>query len=303
VSAVARTHDEIATLLATRNNWGRWGVDDERGAVNLVTPERTRAAVAGIRSGQVMSLSRPFPKSPGPTNPKPANHYLMREARGAGGMASDYLGVNFHGLACTHIDALNHAWSEDGMWNGRRPEDVLHPTGARWGSIDAWGDGIVTRGVLLDVPRFRGEPYVTQGRPVHGDELHEICAAQGVEVGPGDAVAVYSGREAHDRHEAAPWGTGPARPGLHASCLAFLRDTDCSLLVWDMLDMAPNDVEMDWAVHAALYAFGRALVDNAILEPLADICAERGSHDFMFVAAPLPVAGGTGSPVNPLAIL
>jgi kynurenine formamidase len=299
---VAQTSEEIATLLATRNNWGRWGPDDQRGAVNLVTPERTRAAAAGVATGEVLSLSRPFPKDPGPTNPKPANHFVMREARGAGGMASDYLGLNFHGLACTHIDALNHAWSWKGMWNGRQPDDVLRPSGALWGGIDAWGGGIATRGVLLDVPRYRGVPYVTQDRPVHGEELHEICAAQGIEMQPGDAVTVYSGREEHDRHEA-PWGTGTARPGLHASCLAFLRDTDCAVLVWDMLDMAPNGVGMDWAVHAALYAFGTALVDNALLEPLAAVCAERERYDFMFIAAPLPVAGGTGSPVNPLAIL
>jgi len=302
MSPIAETHDEIAALLSTRNNWGRWGPDDERGAVNLVTPERTRAAAAGVDTGTVMSLSRPFPKEPGPTNRKPANHYVMQEPRGAGGMASDYLGLNYHGLACTHIDALNHAWGEEGMWNGRQPEDVLHPSGALWAGIDAWGSGIVTRGVLLDVPRHRGVGYVTQDRPVHGRELADICAAQGVEIQPGDAVVVHSGREEHDRHEE-PWGTGNARPGLHASCLAFLRDTDCSVLVWDMLDMAPNGVDMDWAVHAALYAFGTALVDNALLEPLADACAERERYDFMFVAAPLPVAGGTGSPINPLVIL
>jgi kynurenine formamidase len=188
------------------------------------------------------------------------------------------------------------------MWNGRQPDDVVHPSGVRWGGIEQWGSGIVTRGVLLDVPRYRGDPYVTQHRPVHGEELAEICAAQSVEVRPGDALAVYSGREEWDRREAS-WGSGTSRPGLHASCLSFIRDSDCAVLVWDMMDMLPNGLELSWAVHAAIYAFGVALVDNALLDRLAGACARAQRYEFMFVAAPLPVDGGTGSPLNPLAIL
>jgi kynurenine formamidase len=292
----------IESLLSSRNNWGRWGTDDQRGALNLVGPVEVRTAVEAVRTGQVVSLSRPFPKEPGPTNMRPANHYVMREPRGDGGMASDYYGVNYHGLACTHIDALSHAWGAEGMWNGRSPEETVLPSGATWGGIEQWRNGIVTRGVLLDVPRHRGEPYVTQTRPVHGAELAEICAAQEVTVRPGDALVVYSGREDWDRHET-PWGVGAARPGLHASCLEFIRHTDCAVLVWDMLDMLPNGLDLAWAVHAAIYAFGVALVDNALLEGLAQACAEAGRYEFLFVTAPLLVEGGTGSPVNPLAIL
>ncbi|MBN9618526.1 MAG: cyclase family protein [Actinobacteria bacterium] len=295
-----RTHQRA--LLRERNNWGRWGAADQRGALNLVTPAKRVEAASLVRSGEVFSLSRPFPKQPGPTNPKPANHYVMTEARGDGGMASDFYGVNYHGLACTHMDALSHAWGPEGMWNGRSPAESVLPTGALWGGIAQWSDGILTRGVLLDVPRHRGEPYVTQDRPVHGDELAAICARQGIEVRPGDAVVVYSGREEWDRHEAA-WGTGTSRPGLHASCLEFLRETDCAVLVWDMLDMLPTGLDVAWAVHAAIYAFGVALIDNAVLEPLAVACAAQGRTDFMLVASPLPVEGGTGSPVNPLVVL
>jgi kynurenine formamidase len=298
----ARTRSGITELLSQRRNWGRWGADDQRGAVNLVTPQHTREAAGSVRSGEVISLSRPYPKHPGPANPRPADHYVMRETRGDGGMASDFYGVNYHGLACTHMDALSHAWGADGMWNGRQPDDVVHPSGVRWGGIEQWGSGIVTRGVLLDVPRYRGDPYVTQNRPVHGEELAEICAAQNVEVGPGDALAVYSGREEWDRREAS-WGSGTSRPGLHASCLSFIRDSDCAVLVWDMMDMLPNGLELSWAVHAAIYAFGVALVDNALLDRLAGACARAQRYEFMFVAAPLPVDGGTGSPLNPLAIL
>lgn len=292
----------ILTLLQERNNWERWGPDDERGAVNLIGPEQVQAAAGVVRTGQVISLSRPFPKQPGPTNARPANHYVMRETRGDGGMASDFYGVSYHGLACTHMDGLSHAWGAEGMWNGRSPDDTVLPTGVTWGGIDQWRDGIVTRGVLLDVPRHRGKPYVTQDEPVQGDELERLCHKQGITVRPGDAIVVYSGREEWDRHEP-PWGSATSRPGLHASCLQFIRNTDCAVLVWDMLDMLPNGLDLDWAVHAAIYAFGIALIDNALLEPLAQACAEAQRHDFLLVAAPLPVEGGTGSPVNPLAIL
>jgi kynurenine formamidase len=298
----ARTRSGVMALLSQRNNWGRWGPDDQRGAVNLVTPQRTLQAAGTVRSGEVISLSRPYPKHPGPANLRPANHYVMREPRGDGGMASDFYGLNYHGLACTHMDALSHAWGADGMWNGRQPDDVMLPSGVLWGGIEQWGGGIVTRGILLDVPRYRGVPYVTQDQPVHGEELADICAAQNIEVRPGDALAVYSGREEWDRAEA-PWGSGASRPGLHASCLGFIRACDCAVLVWDMMDMLPNGLDLCWAVHAAIYAFGVALVDNARLDPLAAACSRDGRYEFMFVAAPLPVDGGTGSPLNPLAIL
>jgi kynurenine formamidase len=228
--------------------------------------------------------------------------------RGRGGFAADYYGIFYHGVASTHLDALCHTWDEHGMWNGRDPAREITFDGATFGSVEHWSQGLVTRGVFLDVPRHRGEPHVTQERPVHGWELEDILTSRGITLEPGDAVCVYSGREAWqaahpDTPYGRPFGGGPSvRPGLHVSCLPFLRDHDVAVLVWDMLDHLPIGYDIAWAVHAALYAYGIALLDNAILEPLARACAEEGRDEFMLVIAPLKVPGGTGSPANPLAL-
>jgi kynurenine formamidase len=299
---------EVRAWIHERRNWGRWGRDDQRGAVNLITPAKRVEAARLVRSGRSVSLSRLFPKEPGPNNAFPAQHYMRTLPRGRGGFAADYYGIFYHGVASTHIDALCHTWDEHGMWNGRDPRETITFDGATFGSVEHWSEGIVTRSVLLDVPRHRGVPAVTQEYPVHGAELEAILAARGLTLTPGDAVVVYCGREAWqaanpDTPYGRPFGGGPsARPGLHASCLPFLRDHDVAVLVWDMLDHMPIGYDVAWAVHAALFAYGVPLVDNALLEPLARACAEEGRDEFMLVVAPLRVAGGTGSPANPLAI-
>src|SRR5690606_21989904 len=154
----------------------------------------------------------------------------------------------------THIDALCHIWDHGQMWNGRDPDVEVTFDGSTWGGIEAWGDGLVTRGVLLDVPRHRSTDWVTQDDPVHGWELDELCRSRGIEVEPGDALVVYSGREAWEREFGRPWGGSPGqpddrRPGLHASCLEFLRDSDAAVLVWDMMDMYPDGLDLVWSVH------------------------------------------------------
>ena len=168
--------------------------------------------------------------------------------------------------------------------------------------IDEWSDGILTRGVLLDVPRHRGVEHVTMDTPVHGWELQEIAEAQGVKIEPGDAVCVYSGREKFAATNGGVWTNGAERPGLHASCLPFIRDNDISLLVWDMMDASPNEYKVPWTAHGAIFAYGVSLVDNSLLEPLADVCAEEGRYEFMLTINPLVVLGGTGSPANPIAV-
>jgi kynurenine formamidase len=293
------TRDEILDLIRNRNNWGRWGPDDQLGAINLVTPEKRREAAALVRSGRSVSLSRDFPTIPGRNNPMPAQHWF----RTYGNAVVDYIGLSYHGYVTTHVDALCHVWDEGGMWGGRDPKAEISSEGARFGAIHHWRQGITTRGVLLDIPRYRGEPSVTIEKPVHADELEAVAKAQGVEVRPGDALVVYSGREAWQAAHPEWSGYRPPSPGLHASCLRFLRDHDVAVLVWDLMDAVPDEHRLSWGVHAAVFAFGVALVDNALVQPLAEACAEEGRYEFMLTLAPLPVVGGTGSPVNPLAIL
>ncbi len=293
------TKDDVLSYLRDRNNWGRWGDDDQRGAINLITPEKRVQAAGLVKSGRSVSLSRDFPTIPGRHNPMPAQHFV----RVMDNAVVDYYGIVYHGYLTTHVDALCHVWDGEGMWNGRDPAKEVTSNGARFGAIDKWRDGITTRGVLLDIPKLRGEPYVTIEKPVHGWELEEAAKAQGVSVEPGDALVVYSGREKWQAANPDWSGYRPPSPGLHASCLPFVRDHDVAVLVWDMMDASPNEYGIPWTMHGAIFAYGVALVDNSLVQPLAEACADEGRYEFMFTIAPIPVLGGTGSPVNPLALL
>jgi kynurenine formamidase len=215
------------------------------------------------------------------------------------GYATDYIGMQYHSATCTHIDALCHVWGERG-WNDRDPSDFITADGSSWAGIEHLREGVFTRGWLIDVPAYRGTEYVTMASPVTGHELERIVEAHGLRPEPGDAIVIRCGRAAYER-DFGPYG-GEVRPGLHASCLGFLRDIDCSLLVWDMMDMAPFGVDIPWSVHGALFSFGLPIVDNAALEELSTVCTEEQRNQFLLVVAPLNVVGGTGSPVNPLAV-
>lgn len=318
------TPEEVRRWLRDGTNWGRWGPDDQRGTVNLVTEEKVATAARLVQSGRSVSLSRPLPTAPGPGNAFPVQHYVKSYRKGtggssaamaddAGGYVADYVGVYFHGVSTTHLDALCHVWDETGrMYNGRTPGAVVGSDGVTFGGVEQWATGIVTRGIMLDVPRHRGTAYVTHEDPVQAWELDEILARRGLELRPGDAVCVTCNREAWQAdHRDEPYGGHPydgygqglyRKPGLHVSCLEFLRLHDVGLLVWDMLDHTPFDCGLPWAVHGALHAFGLPLVDNALLEPLAAACQEADRDEFLLVVSPLVITGGTGSPVNPLAI-
>jgi kynurenine formamidase len=228
----------------------------------------------------------------------PAQHFI----RTFDNAVIDYYGIVYHGYVTTHVDALCHVWDEHGMWQGRDPKKEITTNGAAFGGIQHWRDGVTTRGVLLDVPKFRGEPFVSVEKPVHGDELEAIAKAQGVKLEPGDALCVYSGREAYQAAHREWSGYAPPSPGLHASCLPFVRDNDVAVLAWDLMDASPNEYGVPWTMHGAIFAYGIALVDNALLQPLAEACAEEGRYEFMFTFAPLCVIGGTGSPINPIAL-
>jgi kynurenine formamidase len=298
------TASDIQSLLRDRNNWGRWGPDDQVGALNLITPQKRAAAARLVQSGRAVSLSRDFPTKEGPSNPFPVKHKVNTMPHESGGAALDHLSFVFHGFTATHVDALCHVWDEQGLWNGRDPATSIGPDGVTFGGIEAWREGITTRGVLLDIPKYRGEPFVTIEKPVHGEELEAVAKAQGVSVEPGDALVLYGGRE---KFAAAnpDWRMESLRsptPGFDASCLAFIRDHDVAAVVWDMLDAGPNQYGVPWAVHGAIFAYGIALVDNALVEPLATACAEENRYEFMLTFAPIPIVGGTGSPVNPIAL-
>lgn len=133
------TKEEVQAYLKEDRNWGRWGDDDQMGAVNMVTPDKRVAAAGTVKSGRAVCLSREFPKTPAPNNYTPALHYMKRVERGQGcGYSGDFYGVFFHGFSTTHLDALCHIWDHNGMWNGRSPDDTVTMDGALWGAVDHW---------------------------------------------------------------------------------------------------------------------------------------------------------------------
>jgi kynurenine formamidase len=293
------------------SNWGRWGEADELGTLNHVTPEARRAAAAEVVEGRVVSVARRIDTEPGPHNPFPAHHVA---SVGASTGLADYIGLFFHGFAQTHLDALSHIPTADGRYFNDRPLGVqtpglAMPEGVALG-IQRMRTGVVTRGVLYDIPRLRGTDHVEAGAPVQGWELYDAAEAQGIEPRRGDVVCIRSGRDewqaahAGDTH----WGV---RAGVHASVCEFLYETDAAMLCWDMLDAPtedqglPNPIDIETPVHVhciTIPYMGMPLLDNADFRELAVTCQELGRWSFLFSAAPLVIEGGTGSPVNPLAL-
>lgn len=293
LTPLSSANGQSANPYSYRRNWGRWGSDDEKGAVNLITPAKRKAAASLVRSGRVVSIGRAF---------TPEQHYIRINQRGAGNAVVDYYGLEYHGVAVTHVDALVHMWDREGMWNGRDPAKEVDTSGARFGDITAFGDGLITRGVLLDVPRYRKAPHVAIGKPVTGDELAAIAKAQNVSIEPGDALLVYSGRESFVKEAGRYGGVTEPRPGLDSSCARFIRDRDVAVLAWDMHDSVPDTTGHPFPAHGVLYSYGVALIDNSLLEPLAQACSEERRYEFMLMALPLKIVRGTGSPANPIAM-
>lgn len=304
-----KTPELFRDHLRKHRRWGRWGDDDQIGAVNLITPGKILSAIAEVKTGEAFSLSRRIPTEPAVNNPKPADHFMLARSRGSVGEGSavDYLGISYHGRASTHLDGLCHLWNGDGMWNGRDPEEEITYEGVRWCGVEGFKNGIITRGVLVDVAAHREERFVDVGKPVTGDELRGVAEKSGLRIEPGDAVVVHSGRENWERHSGRPWG-GPLpdgsylTPGLDETCLDFFYETDPALIVWDMMDAAPNDWGVPHLVHSVLFSQGIPLLDNALLDGLSARCAAAARTSFLLLVAPLLLEGGTGSPVNPIAV-
>jgi kynurenine formamidase len=297
--------DEFDALFRTLSAWGRWGDDDERGALNHITPERVAAAVRLVRDGITVTLSWPLNTTAAADNPHPADHRMTAW----GGtdplsLAKDYVGVDYHNDTHTHIDALCHVGYEGSLYNGT-PADAVTSRGAAAHSIEVVKDGLVGRGVLLDIPRLRGVPWLEPGESVFRDELEAAESEHGVSVGEGDILLVRTGH-ARRRRELGPWDTAAAKAGLHPTALTFLAERGVAALGSDTnADTAPSSTEgVAFPIHVlAIAAMGVHLLDYLQFEELRAACERTGRWDFLIVAAPLRISGGTGSPLNPIAIL
>jgi kynurenine formamidase len=306
------SREYLERVFEETKNWGRWGADDERGALNWITPAKRAAAAALVRDGLVVSCAVELPTRPGPGNPVPAQHMMLmagdaRDAAGVPGLetALDFVGVAFHGVAVSHIDALCHVFVAGRMYNGF-DAGLVKSVGAQRNSVMAARDGIVSRGVLLDIPRLRGVEWLEPGDCILPDELVAAERAQGTEVGEGDVLLVCTGRDAR-RAKLGPWDTTQLLAGLHPTCAPWLHARRIAVLGSDGIsDPLPANAAPGWPIpihQCCLVAMGVHLLDNLELGRLAATCAQRHRWEFLFALAPLRIEGGTGSPVNPLAIL
>jgi kynurenine formamidase len=300
--------DEFRQLFDRVSSWGRWGADDERGALNYLTPDLVTAAAGLVRNGRTVSLSRALNTEREPDNPEPADHHMTllgaREHPDGLAFAKDYIGVDYHNDSHSHLDALCHVSYDGTLYNGR-PADSVSDTGAGVETVEVLKDGLVGRGVLLDVPRTRGISWLEPGESVVPQDLEETESRQGVRVEQGDILLIRTGH-ASRLDELGPWDTASSKAGLHPSCAEFLAERHIAGLGSDgNSDTAPSFTEgVGFPIHVlALTAMGVHLLDYLDLRELCGACEEEGRWEFLFIGAPLRIAGGTGSPLNPIAIL
>ncbi|MFF4421754.1 cyclase family protein [Streptomyces sp. NPDC001549] len=302
----AVSRQEFDALFASVRTWGRWAAAD-RGAWNRVTAEHARRATATVRDGTAVPMARPWDTRPGPDNAKPALHYMsdLGDVQAPEpSVHKDFLAADYHGKSVTHLDALSHVAYRGQLYDGRAAREYVDAAGARFGAVSALGP-LVTRGVLVDLPAVLGVEWLEPGRAVHARDIVAAEEALGVTIGDGDAVLLRSGA-LRRRRELGPWNPDAASAGWHVHAVAFLAERAVALLGGDGdSDVRPSPVEgLHSPVHTlAVTAMGVPLLDNLDLEPLSAACAEAGRYAFLLVVAPLNVPGGTGSPVNPVAIL
>ena len=299
---------EFSALFRALRNWSRWGADDERGALHLITPERVAAATRLVRDGVGVSLSLPLNTTPAVHNPMPADHYMTAlagrdEESDAVNFIKDYVGLDYHNDGHTHIDALCHV-AYQGLLYNNRPADAVTADGATVNTIEVLSDGLVGRGVLLDIPRVHGAPWLEPGEHVFAEDLEAAEREQRIRVGEGDILLVRTGH-ARRLAELGPWNTPEVKAGLHPTAMRFVASRGVAALGSDgNHDTAPSSTEgVDFPIHVlAIVAMGVHLLDYLQLEDLVAACERAARWEFLFFSAPLRIVGGTGSPLNPVAV-
>jgi kynurenine formamidase len=299
---------EFRALFDQVSNWGRWSERPERGALNHLTPERVAEAARLVRSGITVTLSLPLDTEDRIDNPEPADHHmtmLTDHDIGSGSVrfAKDYVGLDYHNDGHSHIDAFSHVAYEGLFYNGM-PEGSVTERGAESGTIDVLRDGLVGRGVLLDVPRLKGVPWLEPGEHVFTEDLEAAEREQDVRVGPGNILLVRTGH-ARRRAEMPPWDARNAKAGVHPTTATFLAERGVAALGSDgNNDTAPSTTEgVGFPIHVlAINAMGIHLLDYLQFEDLVRQCETEQRWEFLFVAAPLRLPRGTGSPLNPIAV-
>lgn len=297
------TKADIDRWMTELSNWNRWGKDDQMGAINLITPAKRKQAAALVREGYSVSLARDTEKEKAVDNPQPFGHSMTWTGASTPGQFSlDAYSVSYHGYAHTHMDALCHMFYQGKMYNGY-PQETVTKAGAEKLSVIAFKNGIVSRGILIDIPRLKGIDYLEPSTPIYPEDLDAWEKMAGVKVSSGDIIFIRTGRWAR-RAAKGPWNVSANSAGLHASCMKWIHQRDVAMVGSDAAsDLMPSGVEgVVQPIHQLLLvAMGTPIFDNCDLEALSQAAAARKRWEFLLTAAPLAVPGGTGSPLNPLA--
>ncbi len=307
VPAQSGTAVDKATVerwMTELSNWGRWGKDDQLGTINLITPAKRKQAAALVKEGISVSLAHDTLKEKAPDNDSPFEHKMTATGRTPleGAYCLDTYTVSYHGWAHTHMDALCHMFYKGKMYNGFPQTDVTEKGAGKLG-VNNVKSGIFSRGILMDIPRLKGVASLEPGTPIFPADLEAWEKKAGVKVGSGDVVFIRTGRWARRAAKGA-WNVSSNSPGLHASCAKWLKARDIAMLGSDgASDVMPSGVAgVTQPIHQLiLIAMGTPIFDNCDLEAVGEQAAKLGRWEFLLTASPIAVAGGTGSPLNPIA--
>jgi kynurenine formamidase len=296
------SESELEALFDQLNNTGRWGTDDELGTLNYITPAKRVAAAALVRTGRALSIARDLDTTQSPNNPSPVRHTMCYQAHEPIG-AVDELALGMHGFALTHLDAIAHVYRGQDVYNGRKAAAVATPAGLQFCDILAQKDGIFTRGVLLDIASAAAKaglrPTRVSLRPI------SMPRRPGSRYALSRAMRFSSTRVCRSgKPRKGPENLGQ-RVGIMPDAIRWMHERRIAVYSGDCVDAFPNPYSVRYAIyfHAiALAAMGLILLDIPALEPLVEVCNELERSDFLLTMAPLRIRGGTGSPVNPIAI-
>ncbi|MFB4162381.1 cyclase family protein [Alteribacillus sp. JSM 102045] len=287
-------------------NWNRWGEEDEKGALNLLTPDTLLKAKEHIKQGKVQSLSYPIRQTKVPVFPKrtPAVHFMTIDGgdyksgmNTPGGMkiADDYVVMPTHGT--THVDGLGHVWTEEQIYNGYS-QDNIRSTGAKKCGVEKI-EWIAGRGVLLDVARLKGVNHLDSQYVITPEDIEHCMKKQNIEIQQGDIVLVRTGWMSV--FESNPGLFYERQPGIGLEAARFLAERDIVGLGADNLTVEPMPMEEN--AKKSLHVFMIRELGMYLMEMLhLDEFAQEKEYEFFFVAAPLKIKGGVGSPINPIVI-
>ena len=294
---------EYAQWMQEISNWGRWGKDDELGTLNLITPEKRLAAAQLVRDGVAVSLALDLNTHQDELNASPFEHTLTVGEFGGHEVAGDTYSVSYHGFAHSHLDGLPHFAHDGKMYNGFSV-DALKTSGSERLGIHNAKNGIFTRGVLVDMAWFKGVDYLEPGTAITIDDLEAWEEKTGTKVSSGDVLLIRTGRWERVRQKG-QWNFVEQAAGLHASVARWLKARDVAVIGCDgVSDVMPSNVEglVNPLHELVLVSLGMPILDNLDLDALANQARQRDRWEFLFVGAPLRVRGGTGSPLNPIAV-